>query len=59
MKEASARGAEKLFISSIPAEETVSFYFAMGCRDAEETVEEFVDMPYDRYLEYQLKEKKR
>ena len=56
-KEAAGRGAEKLFISSIPAEETVAFYFAMGCRDAEETVEEFVDMPYDRYLEYSLKEK--
>lgn len=54
VKAASAMGAEKLFISSIPAEETVAFYFAMGCQDAEETVKEFVDMPYDRYLEYQL-----
>lgn len=59
VKEAAVRGAEKLFIASIPAEETVSFYFAMGCVDAAETVAEFVDMPYDRCLEYQLKEKKK
>jgi len=54
VKEASAMGAKKLFISAVPSEETVAFYFAMGCRDAAETVEEFVDMPDDRYLEYQL-----
>lgn len=54
VKEAASLGAEKLFISAIPAEETVAFYFAMGCRDADEIISEWVDMPYDRYLEYQI-----
>lgn len=54
VKEASRLGAKKLFISSIPAEETVAFYFAMGCKDAQEIIDEWVDMPYDRYLEYTL-----
>ena len=54
VKEASALGAKKLFISSIPAEETVAFYLAMGCRDAEEVIPDWVDMPYDRYLEYSI-----
>ena len=53
-KEAGGLGAEKLFISSIPAENTVAFYFAMGCRDAEETIEDWIDMSYDRYLEYTI-----
>lgn len=48
-------GAEKLFISAVPSEETVAFYIAMGCRDAEEIIPEFVDTPEDRYLEYDLK----
>lgn len=54
VKTASALGARKLFISSIPAENTVAFYFAMGCRDAEEVIPQWVDMPYDRYLEYSI-----
>ena len=54
VKLASALGAKKLFISSIPAEDTVAFYSAMGCRDAEEVIDDWVDMPYDRYLEYTL-----
>lgn len=48
-------GAEKLFISAVPSEETVAFYIAMRCRDAEEMIPEFVDTPEDRYLEYDLK----
>lgn len=54
VKEAASLGAEKLFISSIPAEETVAFYFARGCADAEEVIEPWVDMPYDRYLEFTI-----
>lgn len=57
VKLASALGAKKLFISSIPAEETVAFYLAMGCGDAKEIIPDWVDMPYDRYLEYALEEK--
>ncbi len=51
---AAAMGAEKLFISAISSEETVAFYFAMGCTDAAERVEEFIDTPEDRYLEKNL-----
>ncbi|MDE7261472.1 MAG: GNAT family N-acetyltransferase [Oscillospiraceae bacterium] len=54
VKRAAALGAKKLFISSIPAAETVAFYLAMGCADASEDIPEWVDMPYDRYLEYTL-----
>lgn len=54
VKKASGLGAKKLFISAVPAEETVSFYLALGCRDAEEVISDWVDMPYDRYLEYSL-----
>lgn len=64
VKAAASLGAEKLFISSIPAEETVAFYFAKGCADAEEVIEQWADMPYDRYLEFaieasQIKPKKK
>lgn len=47
-------GAEKLFISAIPSYETVSFYTNLGCVDAEEIIDDFVDTEYDRYLEYKL-----
>ena len=48
---ASAIGAEKLFISAIPSAETIAFYQSMGCADANEIVEDFVDSEDDRYLE--------
>jgi GNAT superfamily N-acetyltransferase len=47
-------GADKLFISAIPSEETIAFYFKMGCTDASEIVEAFVDSEDDRYLELVL-----
>lgn len=50
-----ALGAEKLFISAIPSVQTISFYFKMGCIDAVEIVEKFIDSENDRYLEYNLK----
>ena len=59
VKKASAMGAEKLFISSIPAVETVAFYLAVGCEDAREIPSEWVDMPYDRYLEFTLQKETR
>ncbi len=52
---AAAMGAEKLFVSAIPSEETVAFYRTMGCTDAEERVDEFVDTQEDRYLEKNLR----
>lgn len=44
-------GAEKLFISAIPSVDTIAFYFKMGCVDANEVVNAFVDSKDDRYLE--------
>ena len=44
-------GAEKLFISAIASEETVAFYLKLGCVDAGEIVEAFVDTEEDRCLE--------
>ena len=46
--------ADKLFISAIPAVETLAFYFSIGCKDAEEIIPEYVDTEYDRYLEFAL-----
>ena len=44
-------GAEKIFISAIPSQETIAFYFKTGCADAREIVEPFVDSEDDRCLE--------
>ncbi len=52
-----ARGmcAAKMYISSAPAENTVNFYFHLGCRLAEEIDEElFALEPEDIHLEYFL-----
>ena len=53
-EEARRLGAEKLFISSVPSDDTVAFYFAVGCRDAETVIPEFADAEKDRPLELQL-----
>lgn len=50
-KHAIKLGAEKMFISAIPSAETIAFYLKMGCVDAGEIVESFVDSEDDRYLE--------
>lgn len=47
-------GARRLFVSAIPSADTIAFYFAMGCRDAEEIVAEFVDSENDRYLSVEV-----
>ena len=47
-------GAEKLFISAIPSAETIAFYQSMGCVDADEIIEAFVDSEDDRYLTFSL-----
>lgn len=47
-------GAKKLFISSIPSAETVAFYQALGCSDASEIIDEFIDTAEDRYMEFNL-----
>lgn len=46
--------ADKLFISAIPAVETLAFYFSIGCKDAVEIIPEYVDTEHDRYLEFEL-----
>ncbi len=54
MERARRMGAETVFLSAVPTEETVAFYFAMGCEDAEEVVPKFVDTSDDRYLRFSL-----
>ncbi len=54
-KHAKKMMADKLFISAIPAVETIAFYFSMGCEDTMEMIPEYVDTEQDRYLEYLLK----
>ena len=46
-------GVEKIYISANDSEETIKFYFNIGCKDAMEINKEFVEEePYDRQLEY-------
>lgn len=47
-------GAKKLFIPAIPSRETVAFYFASGCRDAQVIIPDFLDTDEDRCLELPL-----
>lgn len=49
--------ADKIFISAIPSYDTISFYFNMGCSDAQYIIDSFVDTEDDRYLEYDLRKK--
>lgn len=51
---AKALGAARLYISSVPTDGTVAFYFSLGCRDADVTIEEFTDSESDRPLIYEL-----
>lgn len=54
-KQAKEWNAEKLFICAGSAEETVAFYFAIGCKEAEEIQKEFYeDDPRDFQLEFSL-----
>ena len=48
--------ADKIFISAIPAYDTISFYLNLGCVDAQYVIDSFVDTENDRYLEYNLRE---
>ncbi len=49
--------ADKLYICAGSAEETILFYRAMGCKEAEEINQEFYeDDPRDWQLEYTVKE---
>ncbi len=51
---AAEKGAEKLYISSNPAEETQAFYRAVGCVEAEEYSETHVQQgPFDCQIECQ------
>jgi GNAT superfamily N-acetyltransferase len=47
-------GAGRLFISATPKENTVAFYWKMGCRDATESIQEFIDSPDGRLMERDL-----
>jgi hypothetical protein len=46
-------GNEKIYISANDSEETINFYFNIGCKDAMEINKELAEKePYDRPLEY-------
>ena len=49
-------GAEKLFLSAIPSEDTIAFYQNMGCVDAKGIVNPFVDDEEDRLMEITTKD---
>lgn len=50
--EAKSRGVKKLYISAHPSIETMSFYFSVGCKQAEKINEELLAVePYDIQLE--------
>lgn len=53
-KKAAGMKADKLFISAIPSYETITFYISMGCEDAKEIIDEYIDPENDRYLELSL-----
>lgn len=47
--------AKKLYISAYSAKDTIAFYKKMGCKDAQEIIQEFIDNPNDDLrLEYEL-----
>ena len=54
VEKAQTLDVKKLFISAIPSQDTVAFYMAMGCKDAINLPNEFLDSPNDRYLELEL-----
>ena len=48
-------GIEKIYISANDSEDTIKFYFSIGCKDAMEINKEFAEEePYDRPLEYKI-----
>jgi predicted N-acetyltransferase YhbS len=54
-EQAKSMGAGKMYISSTPSENTVHFYFHLGCQLAEEVDPElFAFEPEDIHLEYRL-----
>lgn len=56
-QKARAWKADKLYICAGSAEETIAFYYAIGCQDALEINKEFYDSdPRDMQLEYKLRD---
>lgn len=54
-EQAKGMGAAKMYISATPSENTVNFYFHLGCQLAEEVDPElFAFEPKDIHLEYRL-----
>lgn len=54
-KEAKNKGADKLYICAGSAEETIAFYFAIGCKEAQEINQALYESdPRDYQLEYAL-----
>lgn len=51
---AKKHGADRLYISAVPSKGTISFYFSLGCRDAERVMENFADLETDRPLIFDI-----
>ena len=49
---AGCMGVGKIYISAVPAVNTIAFYSKLGCIDATEVIPEFEDSPDDRPLEF-------
>jgi predicted N-acetyltransferase YhbS len=55
VKKAKETGIKKIYISANPSEDTVNFYFSVGCKDAMEINKELAEKePYDRQMEYEI-----
>ncbi len=53
VQDARARGAKRLYVSATPSENTINFYFHLGCVLAEEPDPELYKLePYDIHLDY-------
>ncbi len=53
--EASKRGAQKMYISATPSENTVDFYLHLGCKISSEPNPELFELePEDIHMEYDL-----
>jgi GNAT superfamily N-acetyltransferase len=55
VKKVKETGIKKMYISANPSEDTVNFYFSVGCKDAMEINKELAEKePYDRQMEYEI-----
>ena len=55
IEKAKSNNVKKLYISANSSEETIKFYFSIGCKDAIEiNKEQAEEEPFDRQMEYEI-----